>query len=350
MSYKHPNSRYRYGRFKRPLTGRWTYRSTGATKKAKADAIERQWRVEAEETRRKGYLSSGSLGQLMALYMQATEDKASGDRDAYSGEHLLQFFGSEMAVDTIKPSDVSRYREARLKSVTPGTYNREVSLLSVLMNYGKRELDWKLDRNPCEGKRLPEPKTKLTTLTYSDAAKMIGAVNQQAPHTVDLIDLGCQTGCRKNELLQLEWQRVDFKRNEIILRAEDTKTAKPRRVPMNEAARVVLLRRARIRAEICPDTPWVFFHVRRVRNKEIGDRIGDVKRSIKSAARRVGLEGVTFHTLRHTCASWLGQEGIGSLTIRDILGHTSIRTTDRYLHSQGQQLHQAVAALRSINR
>ena len=130
-------------------------------------------------------------------------------------------------------------------------------------------------------------------------------------------------------LLQLEWQRVDFKRNEIILRAEDTKTAKPRRVPMNEAARVVLLRRAGIRAEICPDTPWVFFHARRVRNKEIGDRIGDIKRSIKSAAKRVGLEGVTFHTLRHTCASWLGQEGIGSLTIRDILGHTSIRTTDR---------------------
>ena len=62
--------------------------------------------------------------------------------------------------------------------------------MSVLINYGKRELD----RNPCEGKRLPEPKTKLTTLTYSDAAKMIGAVNQQAPHTVDLIDLGCQTG------------------------------------------------------------------------------------------------------------------------------------------------------------
>ena len=98
-------------------------------------------------------------------------------------------------------------------------------------------------------------------------------------------------------------------------------------------ARAVLIRRASVRSEYCPSTPWVFFHVRRVRNKEIGDRIGDVKRSIKSAAKRVGLEGVTFHTLRHTCASWLGQEGIGSLTIRDILGHTSIRTTDRYLHS-----------------
>jgi len=98
--------------------------------------------------------------------------------------------------------------------------------------------------------------------------------------------------------------RVDLKRNKIILRAEDTKTAKPRRVPMNEAARVVLLRRARIRAEICPDTSWLFFHVRRDCNKEIGDRIGDVKRSIKSVAKRVGPEGVTFRTLRHTCASW----------------------------------------------
>ena len=148
----------------------------------------------------------------------------------------------------------------------------------------------------------------------------------------------------------MEWQRVDFKRNEIILRAEDTKTAKPRRVPMNEAARVVLLRRARIRAEICPDTPWVFFHLQRCRNTEVGDRIKNVKTAVRSACQRAGLTGVTFHTLRHPCASWLGQEGIGSLTIRDILGHTSIRTTDRYLHSQGQQLHQAVAALRSINR
>ena len=75
----------------------------------------------------------------------------------------------------------------------------------------------------------------------------------------------------------------------------------------------------------------------------------DWKLSVKTAAERAGLEKVTFYTLRHTCASWLAQQGAASLTIRDILGHTSIRTTDRYLHSQGQQLHQAVAVLRSIN-
>jgi integrase len=104
---------------------------------------------------------------------------------------------------------------------------------------------------------------------------------------------------------------------------------------MNEAARVVLLRRARIRAEICPDTPWVFFHVRRVRNKEIGGRIGDVKRSIKSAARMVGLEGVTFYTLRHTCASWPEEEGVYLPLVRDVLGHGTTEMAKCFLRSAG---------------
>jgi integrase len=49
---------------------------------------------------------------------------------------------------------------------------------------------------------------------------------------------------------------------------------------------------------------------------------------MRSACRRVGLEGVTFHTLRHTCASWLGQmSGVEALTIRDLLGHILVTVT-----------------------
>ena len=151
-------------------------------------------------------------------------------------------------------------------------------------------------------------------------------------------------------MLSLEWARVDFGNEEIVLREEDTKTSQPKIVPMNQAARRILVRRAALRSELCPNTPWVFFHTRRTRNREIGDQINDVKKSIKTAAERAGLEKVTFHTLRHTCASWLAQQGVASLTIRDILGHASVKMTDRYMHSDKQSLHDAVETLEPVSQ
>ena len=78
----------------------------------------------------------------------------------------------------------------------------------------------------------------------------------------------------------------------------------------------------------------------------MGDRIKDVKTAVRSASKRAGLTGVTFHTLRHTCGSWLGQmSGVGALTIRDLLGHSSVTMTDRYMHSDQADLHDAVHKL-----
>ena len=146
--------------------------------------------------------------------------------------------------------------------------------------------------------------------------------------------------------MELEWDRIDWNRNEIILDAKHTKSAKPRRVPLSPLARSVLIRRASVRSESCPASPWVFFHLRRGRNVDVGDRIKDVKRAMKSACKRVGLKEVTFHTLRHTCASWLGQmPDVEALTIRDLLGHSSVTMTDRYMHSDQADIHDAVRKL-----
>ena len=284
----------------------------------------------------------------MLNYSTATQSKITADRDAYSAQRLLEFFGQEQDLSTLRPSDVSRYLKHRLKSVAPGTYNKEIGLLSVAVNYANSEWDWGLS-NPCVGKRMPEPRGKEIYLTYEDAAKLIAAVDQKAPHLMDLVDLAVQTGCRKKELLELEWDRVEWKNNEIILEARHTKSAKPRKVPINPSVRSVLIRRASVRSEYCPSTPWVFFHIEKRRNTEVGDRIKDVKTAVRSACKKAGLSGVTFHTLRHTCGSWLGQmSGVEALTIRDLLGHSSVTMTDRYMHSDQADLHDAVHKLEKV--
>jgi len=53
--------------------------------------------------------------------------------------------------------------------------------------------------------------------------------------------------------------------------------------------------------------------------------------------------------LRHACASWLGQmQGVEALTIRDLLGHSSVTMTDRYMHGDQADLHDAVRKLETF--
>ena len=67
---------------------------------------------------------------------------------------------------------------------------------------------------------------------------------------------------------------------------------------------------------------------------------------MRLACRRVGLAGVTFHTLRHTFASWLVMEGVPLFEVSKLLRHASIQMTERYAHLAPDHLHGAVASIK----
>jgi len=62
---------------------------------------------------------------------------------------------------------------------------------------------------------------------------------------------------------------------------------------------------------------------------------------------KAGLKDVTAHTLRHTCASRLVQAGVDIYKVRQFLGHSSVRMTERYAHLAPSSLNSAVAALQN---
>ena len=110
-------------------------------------------------------------------------------------------------------------------------------------------------------------------------------------------------------------------------------------------ARAVLIRRASVRSECCPSTPWVFLHIEKCRNTEVGDRIKDVKTAVRSACKRAGLTGVTFCTMCHTFASWLVMNGTLLFEVSKLLRHASIQMTERYAHLAPDHLQNAIANL-----
>ena len=87
-----------------------------------------------------------------------------------------------------------------------------------------------------------------------------------------------------------------------------------------------------VRAEVCPDTPWVFPHVTPATNVNVGDRVKNVTTSFSNACKKVGIDDFHIHDLRHTAASWLVMEGSPLLEVSRLLGHKSITQTERYAH------------------
>ena len=71
----------------------------------------------------------------------------------------------------------------------------------------------------------------------------------------------------------------------------------------------------------------------------------DIKRSFGSACEEAGIEDFHFHDLRHTFASRLVRNGVDLNTVKELMGHYSITTTQRYLHSQAKEKMQAVESL-----
>ena len=320
--------------------GRRCRRSTGTDRYAEASSLLAQWRAEARQQRFWGVEPPHTLHELMLAYVDAHGHKKSLVRDGYSIQQLYRHLGDGQVLNSLTVGDIYTYQQDRkAEGAAPGTINREIGLLSAALNWAVQTLGWKVG-NPAQGHRCPEPPGRERWLTREEAARLLEAARQtRSLHLADFILLALHTGMRLNELLGLEWRRVDFQLNRILLAAEHQKNGKPGVVPLNQTARATLLARARFRAQHCPASPWVFC------DRE-GLRVVTVKRGFAAAVQRAGIAPCTPHDLRRTFGSWLVQAGVPIQQVSRLLRHADIRVTDRvYAHLQPEQLQEAVAVL-----
>jgi integrase len=320
--------------------GRRTRRSTGTADRKEADALLAKWRLESHRGCQWGEQPTRNFDEPMLAYLEGpAAEKRSRERDMYSAKRLYPTFtGREL--QTLCPKDVRDYiGERRKAGAEPGTINREIGLLSSAINYARQEWDWDVP-NPAQGRRLREPEGRVRWIVRDEAEALIRAAEgePQAPHLADFIRLALNTGCRRDELLRLEWRRVDKDAGLIHLEGQHTKSGKRRSVPLNRPAREAMEARAAFRAQHCPESPWVFCD-------EHGDRVQSIKRSWATACRRAGIENFRIHDLRHTCAAWLVSAGVPLTEVRDLLGHSTIRMTERYAHLAPENVRAAVARL-----
>ena len=73
-----------------------------------------------------------------------------------------------------------------------------------------------------------------------------------------------------------------------------------------------------------------------------GHTLGSIKRSFSTACKRAGISDFRIHDLRHTFASWLVTEGVPLLEVSRLLGHSTVKMTERYAHLAPDNLESAV--------
>jgi integrase len=139
---------------------------------------------------------------------------------------------------------------------------------------------------------------------------------------------------RRIEILSLNWRDVNFAKSFILI--ENSKNGKARKVPMNDFVYRTLKEIPRLSSE------HVFF------NPETNDHVKDVKTAFHAACRRAEIKGLRLHDLRHTAASWMIAAGADLVTVKEILGHSSILMTMRYAHATPENKRLAVEKLGPI--
>jgi integrase len=141
----------------------------------------------------------------------------------------------------------------------------------------------------------------------------------------DLIIFAANTGARLGEIIHLEWSDVRFEQAEIRILEKDNHHLKDR-IERIVGANPLVLGMLRRRHEAKQEGESLVFPSA---TGTVLDRC-NVLRELKIVARRVGLGHVTFLLLRHTALTALARTGVPPFVLRQIAGHATLRTTERY--------------------
>ena len=266
--------------------------------------------------------------------------------------HIVPLLGDKL-VKSITQADVARFQRdvAAGKTATDektgfrgraiveggkGTAARSLAVLGAMLQFGMGR--GMLPSNPAKGVKLYQGETKERFLSESEVARLAealaamegeGGINPIMAASVRLLLL---TGCRKNEVLGLRWDWVDFERS--CLRLPDSKTG-AKVVPLAAAALEVLGGLPRTSGWVLPASSGE------------GHVIG-LPKTWEKLRDRAGLPGLRLHDLRHSFASFAVADGATLFMVGKVLGHKQARTTEGYAHLASDPVQQL--ANRTANR
>lgn len=234
------------------------------------------------------------------------------------------------------------------KTLKPATIQRYyVVLQSILHNAYRLEL---IFSNPADSAKIKLPsigEQKTEIYDKEELAEMLSALEDEPLQLQCLIHLALITGCRRGELVALEWSDINFDSGIITVSKsafirngqpsgiKDTKSHKTRRVSVSPYCLSMLKqlyneqcdKRLQLGTAWCGDN-WVFIQANGAMMYPSSPTL-----IFSDFLKRHNLPHKKFHALRHTSATLSLISGVNIKTVSSRLGHSQMKTTDRYVHA-----------------
>lgn len=309
----------------------------------KADALAFLQTFEKQEHERKKNANRRLLSTFVTEFLEYAQGNLAKGTVAIYRSTLRNFTSivGNLPLISFTPQHFDKYKTERLKrrklrgveTVKPVTVNIELRALRSCFNTAVR---WRfIPNNPFARQKLASiPDQTPIFFTKEDFQKLLIAIKHE--WLKEIVIFATLTGLRRGELVNLRWREVDLQRHVIIIQSNatfKTKQGRKRVLPLSDTAFYLL------RSKLGQVT---YEHVFTLNGKKIFEDW--LTHAFKKAVMDAKLEDkrLHFHSIRHTFATWLVQDGVGIYEVQKLLGHSSISVTQVYSHLAAGELHSAV--------
>ncbi len=262
----------------------------------------------------------------------------------------------DRSMSDINPWLVTSWRAKRVRGGTkPATVNRDISSLRALLS---KAVEWDvIDNHPLrELKQLPEDKSGITRfLTSEEEIRLREALDERqcqqrekrtrfnewrktrhhevlpslisisfTDHVKPIVLLALNTGMRRGELFNLKTEHINFQQKFLTVEGSGAKSGNTRIIPLNREAYRILFQWCNERG--LGQGEYVFA------SPVTGEKLDHMRRSWHKLMVLACIERFRFHDLRHTFASNLIMKGADFYSVKELLGHANVETTQRYAH------------------
>lgn len=227
---------------------------------------------------------------------------------------ILPYIAGKSLHDVAKVADDIKAGAGHLAAAP---INRRLALLKRIAKLAYRRWHWLDNDLGAKIELLPGEVRRTEWVTPAEGKRLMAAAK---PEIREAIRWALLTGLRRGEILSLT--PAHFRNGAIYLK--DTKSGLPRTVP--------------VPVELNP------------RRFPFGLHATALSKGFQAARRTAGLPDIRYHDLRRSYATWLLQGGSSIGDIRDLLGHSTIAMTSRYIGSSLKQLRKAVKNLPRLGK
>ena len=249
-----------------------------------------------------------------------------GQRSNIASTYMAQTLDTHLgtiAISRLTPEKIGRFRDIRLKNISPASLKRELGILSGMINHAIREWGLNIQQNPVSMVSLPKmPQGRDRRLELGEEEQLLSSSGELKR----LIILALETGMRRGEILNIKKSHIDFTRQTLLIPL--TKTDTPRTIPLSSKAIAVLREQLRGSENIIPiEETTLFSYTAR-----------GLSGAFLRLSRRHKLDNLHFHDLRHEATSRFFEKGLNPVEVATITGHKDTRMLMRYTHLRAEDL------------